>query len=711
MAIDPTEIQRLSAIDYLAPETADTLREDITNADTPRDNYEDRPSVNETVVSPGSTTPTLEGAAALPGVSTTCGSGRDVRYGQAAVTETLGGHQIILNDTMGSETILIRHSSGSGIEIRPDGSVLISGSQVHFAVQGNANFAVDGNANFQADGNLNFRAGGGIRFNASEEISMTTSGSLVHDIGGNFEGAIRGNSTSLVMGASTSTTMGERNETSLGGYSNAVQGDMTLRVDGNGGIYSSGQLGMTAQGRTFMSSPSVSITGSRLQVVGSTGTIGGEGIISYSHNSYVGQTLNAGRTVNTQSVEASRTVRTHTVLSDYVDTQTVNASLNVDTQTVNATKNVDTHTVEASYISTTYGTASTWEGNLEGVAKFSEGSSTYTGPTTTSAETAVEGISPTTAVASDLRQTFLPTQSIIENRQRGLGNGVREVQVDPGNYIRNSIDRTAMTGGNPNVVVDRSPPLPAASGGGTAAAPGGTPIARSPGGGSATRVPAAPHRTDDATGPSVVRGLDDFSDTEATTARDYLAELSTIEVSDFLRPQFIPVTLNGNNVLVMPDYLRLANGTYHRASRNSADAAATLFNARLPTTSEIDAIYQLAKTSGTPVSAFTAGSMEREYGSEVYSYGDNAYQVGTTIGDLQVDLHNRHSSISGIAPNPARIVAGQFKSIFASTAGGNAAGIYGWRDIYENPIQPAGSGGHSADYADYSQAVRLIKEI
>lgn len=690
MSIDTDALGALYALNYQEPgpairisdETVVSLR-DYVLGDTPREEYTDRPSVSETVVSPGTSAPQLNGAAAIPGVNTSCGSPRNIRYGQASVTETLGGHQIILNDTMGSESILIRHSSGSGIEMRPDGSILISATQIHYSVQGNANFSIEGNTNFHTEGNLNFRAGGGINFNASEDISMVTTGSLVEDISGNTERAVGGNSVSMVAGAATSTILGERIETNLGGYSNDTQGDMTLRVDGNGGIYSSGQLGMTAQGRTFMSSPSVAITGSRLQVVGSSGTIGGEGIISYSYNSYVGQTLNAGRTVNTQSVEAERSIRTNTTISNVVNT----------------------HTVDASHVSTIYGTATTWEGNLEGVAKFAEALATYTGPTTNSPETAVSPIS------SDLRQTFLPTQSVIENRQRGLLNGVRSVRVDPGNYIRNAINRSAATGGNPNVIVDRSPELPQEVGGGTAAAPGGTPIQRETGGGSATRVPAAPHSTDDTTGPSVVRGLSEFSENEAANARTYLANLSRIELGDFLRPQFIPATISGRNVLVTPDYVRLSTGTYHRASRNTADQIAELLDARLPTAAEIDAIYQLAVSSGTPKSAFTAGQMEDYYGSSVYNYGSGAYQVGTTIGNLQVDLHNRHSSIINIAPNPSVIVAGHFKSIYASTAGGSAAGIYGWRDINGNVIQPAGTGGHGADYADYSQAVRLIKEI
>ena len=47
-------------------------------------------------------------------------------YPHNQVIETPGGHVIELDDTLTNERILVRHQSGAGIEIKPDGTVYVS---------------------------------------------------------------------------------------------------------------------------------------------------------------------------------------------------------------------------------------------------------------------------------------------------------------------------------------------------------------------------------------------------------------------------------------------------------------------------------------------------------------------------------------------------------------------------------------------------------
>jgi hypothetical protein len=668
---------------------------------TPRAEYANRSGVNDAARS-GGRVPELTSSMSLPGVNTSCESPRQGRYGQVQITETEAGHQIILNDTLGSESVMIRHASGSGIEMRADGSILISGTQIHYNVRGNAQFVIEGNADFRADGNMNFDAGGGMNFNASGEIAMRSPGSLVQDIGGNLTTAVGGHSNQSVGGALTSTILGERNETNLGGMSMNTQGDMTLRADGDGGIFASGNMNMTAQGRAMMSSPSVSITGSRLEVVGATGTMGGEGIIAYSLNSIVGESLQAGRTVSAQSMVASRTVQTHSVLSEFVSAQTVEAELNVDTHTINGTRgNIDT--IVGSRADMTSMHATTFHGDLEGVAKEADGSGAYPGPTSAAQEDGVDGIEAEAPVFPDQRRTFVPSHQIIQDRQRGLSNGVRRVRVDPGNYIRNYMDRTVATGGNPNVTVDRTNPLPASSGGGTVARPGsngGQPVPRQMTAAPNPRIPAAPHTSQPSTSGRLIQDLETRDPDVARQAADFVNNSRSV-TGIGAEVTWLPLEIGGVTYMVTADYLRKTDGTYWRATEDEAQQIANNFNAEIPSPDQIDAIWTAAGTLGSQCHAVTSEDLARHYGYSPALANNDANKARL------IREHNEHPHISGQAQGSETLRAGHFKSIAKS---GGTLGIYGWRTRSGSLIQSFFS-GHGGDYYDYSHGCRLIKRI
>jgi hypothetical protein len=678
-----------------------------TGTDTPREEYRDRSGLNDAVRS-GGRTPELRSTAAIPGMNTSCESPRQGRYGQIQVTETAGGHRIILNDTMGSESIMIEHSSGSGIEFRPDGSILITGTQIHYNVRGNANFVIEGNANFRSDGNMNFDAGGGMNFNASGAILMNTPGSVVQDIGGDMTTAIGGHSNSVVGGAYTSTIMGERNETNLGGMSMNTQGDMTLRADGDGGIFTSGNLNMTSQGRAMMSSPSVSITGSRLEVVGSTGTMGGEGVMSYSLNSFVGQSLQAGKTVSAQSITASRTLQTHSVFAQYMDTHTIEG-IRGNINTIEANHVDVDHAIiglaETTRTNATSMHATSFHGDLIGTADQavttggSTTSSTAT-PDTTTPEDAIEEEAP---IAADLRRTFVPTHQIIQDRQRGLGNGVRRVRVDPGNYIRNYMDRTVATGGNPTQIVDRTPALPASAGGGTVAQPGGTPVPRQPTATPSPRIPAAPHTAAPGTSARIVEDLQGRDPALARQAVDFINNSRTIETAG-AEAQWVPLEFDGRLWLVTADYLRNEDGTYFRSTENEGQQIANRFNAKLPWPAFIDAIWTAAGTQGLQVHAITTDDLATHY---QYSppLDNNAANRERLIREF-----NEHPLIASQSAGSSTLRAGHLKSIAVSAENSSTLGIYGWRRRNGSLIQPFFS-GHGGDYYDYSHGLRLVKEL
>lgn len=345
--------------------------------------YEDASSVN-TVARDGGSPPELNTTGAIDGQDLSCGSERRARYGRVQVTETASGHQIILNDTLGSESIMIRHASGSGIELRPDGSLLISATEIVYNVQGKSNFVVQGSTTFKTDGDITFEAGGSVNMSATGGISMDTSGDFNQKVGGKSTSIVTGGQSSTVAGAANSIFLGPNTSNYLGGNTMNVKGDMKIRAQGDAGIFSSGQLSMTGESRIMASAPKVSITGSQLEVVGATGTIGGEGIIGYVKNLYAGETVD-GKNGNFGSGVYSPL----------------------------------------------------FVGTLQGVARAARDAQNVVGNV---------GYNPPAPSAVNEDATALPSSAVIDARQKSSANGVKKVRVDVGDFTRKAHDQSIATG-------------------------------------------------------------------------------------------------------------------------------------------------------------------------------------------------------------------------------------------------------------------------
>jgi len=274
---------------------------EVVGTEFPRSSNQGQSGVNP--AARGLQSQRLNTSSSIPGENLSCGSSRVAEYGSVQVQETPGGHIIELNDTMGSERIMIRHSSGSGIEFRPDGSVLISATNIIFDTRGDATFSVEGNMTMKSEGKMNIRSsdvevrsGGSLSLNANSTLSYTSGKGFLTTIGGNKVETVAGFSSSIIAGQSSQVI--------LGGEQKNVKGDMTLRVDGTGGIYSSGRMGITSSTKAFMSSPSTAINGNQIEVIGATGTIGGSEVVMYNSSSISTNSIQA-LTVETEAVHAN----------------------------------------------------------------------------------------------------------------------------------------------------------------------------------------------------------------------------------------------------------------------------------------------------------------------------------------------------------------------------------------------------------------------
>jgi hypothetical protein len=299
------------------------------------------------------------------------------------VTVTPGGHSIELDDTPGNERVLLRHNSGRGIEIRPDGAMIISsGRQIisvnadqTVVIEGDANIVYGGNVNMSVAGNFNVSVGGNYNVSVAGNKGENVEGSSRYTTEGNWGSIVKGNHSQTNLGTSTTTNLGNMNNITKGAVKINSEGDMQVSSGANGHISSKSNM--------FISSDNMNVAANDLSVFGATGTIGGQGIVYYGK----GATFSEGVT------------------------------------------------------------APTFHGDLDGLAKESSTtySQQYADPDPgggvgsdnwSSAGTDTE--TPTTAQ---------PTSAMLDTYLNRTSLGAIDVKVDIGNFIRNSLSRSDATGG------------------------------------------------------------------------------------------------------------------------------------------------------------------------------------------------------------------------------------------------------------------------
>jgi hypothetical protein len=198
---------------------------------------------------------------------------------------TPAGHTIEYNDTPGSERIMIRHMNGDGINIGPDGSIIISGKrridkaqEDYFLEVKNGTMKFEGNLTLDVTGDFNVNVGGEYNVNSAKKTEVVKKGPYTRTIAGDDIKTVDGNQTNLV-------TKGGAHQY-LEGLSTIVKGDSRYIVEGHHTEAISGVLTMTSEEEVVLTSPEANIAADNLSVFGDTGTIGGENIIAYVKNIY-----------------------------------------------------------------------------------------------------------------------------------------------------------------------------------------------------------------------------------------------------------------------------------------------------------------------------------------------------------------------------------------------------------------------------------------
>lgn len=221
------------------------------------------------------------------------------QYPLNQVDESKAGHVIEIDDTPAGERILIRHRTGAGVEMRADGTILVTTRNNHVTiVQGDSKMIVEGDADIQHNGNLNLDVSGDYTLKVQGDMNVEVAGDITETVVGNRRKKVYGNNNLNVIGNASQTTKGVMTNTTLNGRNEIVKGNWGLTVDGNQTFSSSGDLKMSSETRASVSSPDINIAAQSMSVFGDTGTIGGQNIVFYGHTAHIPR-------VNSSSVHAT----------------------------------------------------------------------------------------------------------------------------------------------------------------------------------------------------------------------------------------------------------------------------------------------------------------------------------------------------------------------------------------------------------------------
>ena len=310
-------------------------------------------------------------------------------YNSSDTNETVSGHVFEMNDTPGAERILIKHNTAHGIDIRPDGSiVIVAGARRVEIVHGEQTVVVEGDGTLTYKGNLTLNVDGDFEVNCNN-YKVNAKGNKTEKIDGNSRTSVFGNFGHKVSGNFSQTIAGSSVNTFLGNTTNAVKGTYKTAVEGDIIQAASGNMEQTAEAKLIQSAPDINMAAQSLSIFGDTGTIGGQNIIMYNYN------------MHTEKTVWSETVSTNVVYGDLEG-------------------NARTATTAGTSLHQSYPDGSA-------------APSTYTPSVGNNPNYTVDD------TERDIKATALPTGALLTSYLTQGDNGIKEVKIDVDDFLRNAL--------------------------------------------------------------------------------------------------------------------------------------------------------------------------------------------------------------------------------------------------------------------------------
>ncbi len=363
------------------------------NKEFPRKEYVGVSSVNN--IARGTKVSSVYVGGSVPGLDLELNDEPSTQYPNNQVKETASGHVIEYDDTNGRERVMIRHRTGSGVEMRADGSVIFSSTNNTLRIvaanekaiiEGDGEVVYNGNLKMRIAGDFDLEVGGDFNVNVTGNKEEIVKSSYIESITKNKTLTVGENKAETILGVDTLTVLSDKNE--------IIKGNHEANVEGIVEIDAGGKLIMSSENKTIVTSPDINIAAKSLSVVGDSGTVGGHEIV------YYGKTAHIPR-VNSTSIHAS---------------QGVIADVGM--------------------------TAPTFNGNLAGNANTAGKAATAAiGPAAGSAQSSV------TFTEATNKNTVQPDTSILASVMTDPEYGVRQIEIDTFDDLKFSVNRSRNYGG------------------------------------------------------------------------------------------------------------------------------------------------------------------------------------------------------------------------------------------------------------------------
>ena len=221
----------------------------------------------------------------VPGVDLELNDEPSTQYPENQVKETSSGHIIEYDDTNGRERVMIRHRTGSGVEMRADGTVIYSSTNnalrivaanEKVIVEGDGEVVYNGNLKMKVAGDFDLEVGGDFNVNVVGDKEEIIKSNSIQSIAKNKTTDIGQNKAETIVGADTQTVLSNKTQIIKGNFDNIIKGVVEIDAGGN--------LVMTSESKCISSSPNTSIIASSLSVISDSSTFGGANVTAYFNN-------------------------------------------------------------------------------------------------------------------------------------------------------------------------------------------------------------------------------------------------------------------------------------------------------------------------------------------------------------------------------------------------------------------------------------------
>lgn len=257
------------------------------SGDLPKRDYNYGSSLNKAAV--GQKVNKLYTAGGEVGVPLNINPQRPSQYPCNQIDETPSGHSIEFDDTPGGERVMIRHRKGAGIEMRADGSVIISATNNKVEVTGgDQTVIVEGHGNLIYNGNLNLKVSGDFNVDIGGNYNVNVAGNQVENIKRNHKTTVEENSHYITKGTKNTKTVGTHTDIMLADNNQIVNGNQQNIVEGNVDLFSEEKIFISGKEQFAVSAKVANIAAAKqISVFGQKGVIGGKEV-DFTGKSYYG---------------------------------------------------------------------------------------------------------------------------------------------------------------------------------------------------------------------------------------------------------------------------------------------------------------------------------------------------------------------------------------------------------------------------------------